>query len=256
MAHLALFIPANIHIYDTHDDWRFIEGNNFATVEREENLLAKQIDFAVAASEFLKERFIAKSVKVYSLPNACDYKFWQKVSKPHPALESLSKPRFIYYGGFQCFDFPAVIRAAREIPNASFVFLGKKDHSGIAQLEKEPNIYFFSEQPYNSLPNWIAGTDVCILPFLVNEWTRSRDCIKLYEYLATGKPVVINQLAQVNRFPELLYVNYENTAYGFSQLCKKALNENDQEKTEARKAVAFENDWNKRIKKLLELISG
>ena len=254
VGNLMLSIPARMHIYDTHDDWRYIPGDNPDIVEKVERKLADKCDIIVAASLFQEKRFLEMGARVFSLPNACDFSFWQQKENPCPALKDIPRPIFLYYGGFRCFDFPAMLKTVKELPQASFVFLGDIDDDRTSKLRSYSNVYFFGEQPYEELPKWISKTDVCMLPFVLDHWTRGRDCIKLYEYIASGKPVVMNRLAQVERFPHILCINQENTPEGFLQSCREALQQTGKSSRMTRLNIAKEHDWQNRSDFLLQLM--
>jgi glycosyltransferase involved in cell wall biosynthesis len=49
-------------------------------------------------------------------------------------------------------------------------------------------------RPYEEMPALLAASDVCLLPFLENDITRHIVPIKVYEYLAAGRPVVSTPL--------------------------------------------------------------
>jgi len=49
-------------------------------------------------------------------------------------------------------------------------------------------------QPYEDIPEYIAASDVCLLPAYNNEVMRNIVPIKMYEYMACGKPVISTRL--------------------------------------------------------------
>ncbi len=55
-------------------------------------------------------------------------------------------------------------------------------------------IQVFNWVPYEEVPKYISAADVCILPAQLNEIMRNIVPIKIYEYLACGKPVVATRL--------------------------------------------------------------
>ncbi len=54
-------------------------------------------------------------------------------------------------------------------------------------------------QPYERIPELLAVADVCLLPFQLNDITREVVPIKMYEYMASGKPIVANNLPGVRQ---------------------------------------------------------
>ena len=53
--------------------------------------------------------------------------------------------------------------------------------------------------PYAAIPNYIAMADVCLLPAYDNEVMRHIVPIKMYEYMACGKPVIATELSGLMR---------------------------------------------------------
>ena len=64
-------------------------------------------------------------------------------------------------------------------------------------LKKNSNLHFFPPVTYNELPKYLAGIDVYIIPYKVNELSRYINPLKLKECLAVGKPVVSTPLPEV-----------------------------------------------------------
>ena len=52
-------------------------------------------------------------------------------------------------------------------------------------------------QPYATIPDFLAASDICILPAKNNEIMRNIVPIKMYEYMAAGKPVIATKLPGV-----------------------------------------------------------
>jgi glycosyltransferase involved in cell wall biosynthesis len=52
-------------------------------------------------------------------------------------------------------------------------------------------------QPYNSIPDFIAASDICLLPAQKNDIMKNIVPIKMYEYMAAGKPVIATNLSGI-----------------------------------------------------------
>jgi hypothetical protein len=93
------------------------------------------------------------------------------------------------------------------------------------------------------MPALLTSLDVCVIPHLVNELTLSMDPIKIYDYMATGRPIVSTGVAGVDRFDDVIYVRHDLD--GFLDGIESALRENDNVRRQ-RLIYAQENTWSKR----------
>jgi hypothetical protein len=80
-------------------------------------------------------------------------------------------------------------------PGWSFVFAGdtfpwSRGAAPLRRLRSLPNCHLVGNLPYAELPALLKGLDVCLLPYVEDERAFYRSPLKLYEYLAAGRPVV------------------------------------------------------------------
>ncbi|MNR29084.1 hypothetical protein D3C85_1464470 [compost metagenome] len=87
--------------------------------------------------------------------------------------------------------------------------------------------------------------DVLIIPFLLNDITTATNPIKMYEYLATGKPVVTTALPEAKLYGEVYSSNNNDE---FIKLVKQAMNGNfnANDLITNRKTIAVNNSWKNR----------
>jgi glycosyltransferase involved in cell wall biosynthesis len=57
---------------------------------------------------------------------------------------------------------------------------------------------------YESVPGLLRLLDIGLVPFLIDDFTRAINPLKIYEYLATGLPVVATALPELERFRGLI----------------------------------------------------
>ena len=104
-----------------------------------------------------------------------------------------------YYGALaDWFDIDLVEYIAKTISTANIEIVGRVHHQAVQQrLKSYPNVKFFGEVQYKDLPQTIRNWDVGIIPFLVNDLTLATNPVKMYEYAASGLPVVSTNLPEV-----------------------------------------------------------
>jgi len=139
-----------------------------------------------------------------------------------------ARPVFGYTGSLHNsrIDLDLVQRLAREFPHGTVVLVGPQyfsDDSLARTLEKHPNIQAPGAVAYSQIPDVMAGFDVCIVPHLRSEFVESLNPIKLWEFLACGKPIVAVDVAGFRDFPHL--VRLAPDAPAFLAACRDALQE-------------------------------
>jgi glycosyltransferase involved in cell wall biosynthesis len=134
-------------------------------------------------------------------------------------------------------------------PNWHWVMLGLK--SNLVRVAA-PNIHFLGSKPYRDLPRYITRFDVCVLPWRAdNAFTSYGSAIKVREYLATGKPVVMAPLYEYLETPGL---RFYRGAQEFIAQVEAALAEDTPAPVAQRQAVVRQNTWDARATQLAALI--
>jgi glycosyltransferase involved in cell wall biosynthesis len=117
-----------------------------------------------------------------------------------------------------------------------------------------PNVVFAGPRKINELPPYLQYFDCAIIPFRKNTLTNSIYPLKINEYLAAGKPVIsTNFSADINSFSDVAYV--VNTDDEFLHAIDKAIEEDNDERKQARLKVAEQNTWTVRVKQFWDIIS-
>lgn len=241
-------------VYDCVDDWSAF-GETARDVRSQENRLVAMSDVVFTTSKRIYERKRAINPNTYFVPNGVDYNHFSSESKnrriPSP-LEHISEPMIGFTGAtYSWIDLDLVETIAVRRPEWSFVFVGpiSKD----VRPPHLPNIHFLKKVPYEVLPQYIAAFDVCLLPFRQTELTESVDPIKMYEYLAVGRPIVSTSIPEVQKFSDIIHI--VDNASDFEKAIIQALKDDSQEDVSARQKIAAQHSWDNRFKRMLEVIA-
>lgn len=137
------------------------------------------------------------------IPNGVDNSVFNSL-KTYPIPEdiaSISTPIIGYAGKMQeLFDVDLVEKAISEMPDVNFVFIGQKlNPKWTDRLWQHSNAYYLGDKHYTLLPQYLCHFDVCIIPIQVCR-QHGGEPIKLYEYLAMGKPVVTTRVGGSIKF--------------------------------------------------------
>lgn len=185
----------------------------------------------------------------YLLEQGVDFDHWRRVADGGlavaPEVAAIPHPRLGYFGAIEPWlvDQELIKRAARERPEWQWIFIGNKSRG--LEIEGLPNMHFLPPVPYAELPNYAAGFDVCVLPWETEQsFTSYGSAIKVREYLATGKPVVIAPLPEYEQMSDVLRI--ARSRDDFLRLVEEALRENDQTARERRQAAVASGTWDAR----------
>ena len=138
---------------------------------------------------------------------------------------ALPHPRLGFYGVIdERMDLKLVAELAAAHPDWSIVMVGPVVKVDPAALPQRANIHYLGGKSYDELPVYLAGWDVALAPFAINESTRFISPTKTPEYLAGGKPVVSTAIVDVKRhYGELEAVCVADTHKAFIAGCENAL---------------------------------
>ena len=116
------------------------------------------------------------------------------------------------------------------------------------------NIHLLGRRPYSELPRYLAGFDCCLIPFRASPLTAAVSPVKLYEYLAAGKPVVSTPLPSVLPFAREVLVAADER---FLEAVEEAVaNRHDAVAAEARRRCARAHTWDHRVARILEALGA
>lgn len=159
-----------------------------------------------------------------------------------------------FHGTLQSWlDYQLIRDMALARPQWGIVLLGLEGCAELALCKDVPNIYFVGGRHYQQLPFYVKNFDVGIIPFQVRELTHSSNPIKMYEYLATGVPVVATPIWECENLAPVVRIG-RNSAEFISQI-EAALRAKPNE-VAAYVKLAHENSWTERVKKALAVLEG
>jgi UDP-galactopyranose mutase len=197
MAALADAFPQAPVVYDCMDDLAAFAFAPPEMRERERTLTERaDLIFAGGRSLFEKRRGFGPKVRLY--PSGVEFEHFAsaRALPPHPLLANLPHPICAYAGAIdERIDFSAL--AAVADAGAQVVLIGPVVKIDPRELPRRTNVHFTGQLPYADLPALLAGVDVALMPFALNEATVSISPTKTPEYLAAGKPVVSTPVADV-----------------------------------------------------------
>jgi glycosyltransferase involved in cell wall biosynthesis len=168
--------------------WRDDYLTAFAEISRRRRRL-------IAVSNAIVEKVDPRGPSLV-LPNAVDPALWGERPAVPDWLAALPGPRLLYVGTLDSrLEVEAVQRVARAWPDGSLVLVGPlEDRTHLAPLLAEPNVTHHGAVAHAAVPAVVAGADACLIPHHRTDLTVAMSPLKLYEYLAAGRPVAVTDL--------------------------------------------------------------
>ncbi|MFH2068551.1 MAG: glycosyltransferase [Candidatus Omnitrophota bacterium] len=272
-----------LFVFDANDNWlqhpRIQDKRGF--VAGGYQFVKDKADLIFTNSAGLKDFFgDAKTSRVDWIPMGVDPEFFRVSPEDIPEdVKKVRRPIVCYNGRFaKRVNIDLFLYLLETLPQVNFVFIGQfLDKNWARPLFKFPNFHYLGNKHYSIYPKYLAAFDVCILPHYVppdepdsvlvkeelvahdnkGRVTRFQDPIKLYEYLAAGKPVVTTPIAGVDVFKEQITIagTKEEFRDGIFYWLKRTAEEPDLPER-LRAAITPEHLWSTKAKKMLDAVEA
>jgi glycosyltransferase involved in cell wall biosynthesis len=248
----AATVRKDLVVYYCVDDFSAWPGLDASLVRGMEDMLVQRADVLLATSRKLYERLAASGKPVHMLTHGVDIElFGREASAEHPCLAGLRRPRAGYFGLIDARTDKRLLEAvARRMPDFELVLTGRVE-TAVEALAALSNVHFTGPVPYRELPDLIAGLDVLLLPYAVNEFSDTLSPLKMKEYLATGKPVVSTPIAEARALRE--YVTLAGTAEEWEAGLRAALSVDVPQRKRAIAPVMRGESWGAKAERLQTL---
>jgi UDP-galactopyranose mutase len=172
-----------------------------------------------------------------------------QAAQPHPRLG--------FYGVIdERMDVDLLRAIAEAHPEWHIVMVGPVVKIDWATLPKLPNIHYLGQRTYEQLPSYLAGWDVCLLPFALNESTRFISPTKTLEYMAAEIPIVSTPITDVAEpYGDIVYIG--QTHADFIRACEAALASSSEERdgrAEKMRSVLKNTSWDRTAEAMDRLV--
>jgi GT2 family glycosyltransferase/glycosyltransferase involved in cell wall biosynthesis len=241
-------------VYDCLDDQAAFAELFGHPYDETEPALIKKSAKVITSGEVLQAANSAARPDTLLIPNGVDFDVFGHATSAG-LLDGVAKPIIGFFGAFaEWLDLDWVEAAATKFPEWSFVYIGTESFSTTWSrnlwhtLAKLPNIHVVAQVPPFRLQQYLAQFDVCIMPFRNIAITRSMNAVKLYEYLAAGKPVLVPDLPETTKLLELGLVEvYRSDEESFELLSSLVASGMNPDKVARRIDYAKKNTWQRRV---------
>jgi glycosyltransferase involved in cell wall biosynthesis len=180
----------------------------------------------------------------------------QAASSPRPGdMPRLEKPVVGFVGAlYRWIDWELIRDTARQLPDYQFVFVGPRDgRSDDPRIRSLSNVRLLGPRRFDQVPAYLRAFDVCWVPFKQDEVGAAANPVKIYEYLALGKPVVTTPVADTESFGNLVAV--VRTSGETVARLREAMHDSPAA-VEARMEYARQNAWTVRARDYIRFLAS
>ncbi|SMC87745.1 glycosyltransferase family 1 protein [Pedobacter africanus] len=186
-------------VYDCMDE---LSGFKFAhsQISVFEQYLLEKADVVFTGGQSLYQAKKQHHDNIHPFPSSIEKEHFGKAKTCEEAIDQLhiQAPKIGFFGVIdERFDIELVRKLATDKPGWNIILIGPVVKIDPATLPQQPNIHYLGQKSYHELPSYLAGWDVAMIPFLLNESTRFISPTKTPEYLAAGIPVVSTPIYDV-----------------------------------------------------------
>jgi len=252
-------IDAALIVYDCMDELSAFKNPPKQLLQRESALLA-MADVVFTGGPSLYEAKRTRHHNAFCFPSSVDgAHFGQALDRSiaHPKQLALPRPRLGFYGVIdERFDVDMLRAIATARPHWQLVMVGPVVKIDPADLPRNDNIHYLGQAGYDELPAYLAGWDVCLMPFAMNESTRFISPTKVLEYMAAELPIVSTPVHDV-KVPYGHVVAIAATADAFIAACDAALAMTPGQRArmvEVERAIVASTSWDKTAAAMQEIL--
>lgn len=237
-------LSPDLLIYDCVTNYLAMGTDAPKDIADTESRLIKQADFVFTDSDYLYKDKIRLRSDIVRIPPGADYALFNMAARG-----KFKKRKVCYFGsidGRMNFDIIKQLAGA----GYEIVMVGPIR----TKLPELPyNVRFTGSVPFMELPAHLMDCECLMIPYHINEFTIRIMPAKIYECLATGKPLVATPLPDLSNFDnDLVYI--ADSPVRFLEILGSLEVLETPEKNRKRQEVAFNNSWEARFEMIMKLL--
>ncbi len=245
-------------VYDCMDELSMFLGAPRELIARERELL-QQADVVFTGGPSLYRAKQSKHPNLHCFPSSVDASHFRQAMQLDEAadLRALPPPRLGFFGVVdERMDVHLLDAMAQAHPDWQIVIVGPVVKIAPDDLPQHPNLHYLGARRYDELPSYLAGWDVCLLPFARNDSTQFISPTKTLEYMAAEIMIVSTPITDVAEpYGEIVFLG--STPAEFIAACERALNIDERERARRvakMRAVLSRTSWDRTAQQMEQLI--
>lgn len=259
-------------LYDCSDLWSspmngkssVLSSFRQSIISGAENRIIQKADTVFCTSTYLRDKVVEKrgtAEQVHVFENGVEFSLFAKEKEVAQNIlpDNFKGTVLGFIGGIKPkLDFRLIAEAADQRPDWLFLFVGPDGtgpNSEFQTLLTKKNVVWTGSIPSNEVPKYMNLIDMGIMPYKKSPYNEAVFPLKLFEFLASGKPVVGMHLPSTkNCVAEGCYVHLETSQpEEFLKACEGFIRSNHSKVQEMRRQeIAKEKDWIRIFERMLE----
>jgi glycosyltransferase involved in cell wall biosynthesis len=235
-------LPVARWIYYCVDDFGQWPGLDQAALRRLDDLLIQRADMIFAVSETLQDRIRSLGRDSVLLTHGVDVAFWRgdRPSTPIAGLDQHERPLVVFWGVVdRRMDVDFLRALSARMQRGTILIVGPANDPDPA-LFSIPRVVHLPPLPFEALPHLGQQATVLVMPYADLPVTRAIQPLKMKEYLATGRPVVVRDLPATRPWGDCLDLAVCSTSFA-DLVCRKIEQGVSPEQTQARTRLQDES---------------
>ena len=229
-------------VYYCVDDFSKWPGLEQGVLEQLERELVRRADVIIAVSEVLRDRLARMGRESHLLTHGVDASFWQSSNGVGlERVQQLARPLVVFWGVVDRRMDVAMVRClAREMTTGTIVLAGP-EHDPDPELFRIDRVVRLGPIPYEELPRLAHEAAVLVMPYDDLPVTRAIQPLKMKEYLATGRPVVVRKLPATEEWADCL--DQTDSPEDFARIVKERIETGLPETQKSARRRLVQEDW-------------
>ena len=255
-------LDESVAVYHCVDDWSaLLPMAGMGKPERickDEKKLISRVDLVFRVSAQLLNYLKIPNTKVFDIPNGVDIDLFNPErfsdESSQDDMKDIPRPIIGFSGSIgKWIDIELLIQVSKRFEKESLVIIGLNEKNpNIHKLQQLKNVHFLGMKSREEVPQYISGFDVCLMPFNRTEVGKGLLPLKMFEYLALGKPIVATSSEVLKQFEKVLYLADDKDA--FVQEIENAMGDHDRTNSDSRRKYALKYSWKNRVSDYLVAI--
>jgi len=239
-------------VFDSIENWQY--SNEEDSLKKKLPSFIKKSDIVFAPSTEIVDYCKKYNHKSFLIPHGVDPSYFKEYKEPDE-LKKIKRPIIGISASItaQKFDINLVKEIAKKRPDWSIVIIGPiLSGENLDCFKDILNIHYLGEKDFDILPAYVKQFDIGFIPFIVNKFTRCTRPLKMFDYIASGIPVVSTRLLEYEDYKD--FVKTADKTDDFIRIIEKEITEDSPEKIRKRIETAKGFLWSKRVDSMLDII--